>query len=71
MTYAMNVLREQLQNAREKLAFIEEVKKPEIDAGRQAQIDVDTAAENVADLERAIELIEAAEHAKLIEVSDE
>lgn len=68
MTYAMTVLKQQLQNAREERAFIEAEKKDEIEAGLRAQRDVDHAVQKVEDLERAIDTLE---HADRAEVNDE
>ena len=71
MTYAMTVLQQQLSQAQTEYAEVAADKKTEIDAGRRAQRAVDAAAEKVADLQRAINTLEAAERADQVEVGDE
>ena len=71
MTYAMTVLQQQLREAQAEYADIAAQKKAEIDAGRRAQRAVDAAADQVADLQRAINTLKAAEREDQVEVGDD
>lgn len=70
-THALIILQNQLREEQQVYAKVAADKKAEIDAGRRAQRLVDAQAEQVADLQRAINTLEAAEHADQVEVGDD
>ena len=58
-THAIIALQQQLREAQSDYADVAADKKAEIEAGRRAQRAVDAAADKVADLQRAINTLEA------------
>jgi hypothetical protein len=70
-THALIILQNQLREEQQAYAKIAADEKATIDAGRRAQRIVDAQAEQVADLQRAINTLEAAEKADQVEVGDE
>lgn len=70
-THALIILQNQLREEKQVYAKIAAEEKATIDAGRRAQRLVDAQAEQVADLQRAINTLEAAEHADQVEVGDD
>lgn len=70
-SYALVALQQALREAQAEYADTAAAKKAEIDAGRRAQSAVDHAASVVADLQHAINTLEAAERADQVGVGDE
>lgn len=70
-THALIILQNQLREEQQAYAKIAADEKATIDAGRRAQRIVDAQAEQVADLQRAINTLEAAEKADQVEVGDD
>lgn len=70
-THALIILQDRLREEQQVYAKVVADEKATIEAGRRAQRAVDAQAGKVADLQRAINTLEATAHGDQVEVEDE